>query len=483
MIAPANEMSTPTADLAMRRVRRVHLVGIGGSGMSGIAEVLLNLGYVISGSDIAESDVIARLRKLGADIAIGHQAPQVEKSDVAVVSSAISVDNVEWRRALDLGIPVVPRAEMLAELMRFRYGIAVAGAHGKTTTTSMIASTLAAGGADPTFIIGGCLRGTDASARLGRGRYLVAEADESDASFVHLQPMLAVVTNLDADHLENYDGDFDKLFDTYLKFVHNLPFYGRVIYCADDPTLRRAQSAFARPSFSYGFSPNADFHISNFVQEGLQSRFTVHRPQRSPLHLRLGLPGRHNVQNATAAVAVAAEEEIDDTALAEAIASFAGVDRRFQVRGPYSIGDGDIMLVDDYGHHPTELGVVMEVARQLWPERRLLMMFQPHRYTRLRDLYEDFVSMLSRVDALLMLDTYAAGEAPIKGADSRSLCRSLRLRSSLEPVFVANRDEILDQLMRMLRPGDVLLTQGAGDIGALVPELVALLSDIDGGVS
>lgn len=476
MIAHPGEASMPTAELAMRRVRRVHLIGIGGSGMSGIAEVLLNLGYVISGSDTAGSDAITRLRKLGADVAIGHRAPQVERSDVVVVSSAISAENIEWRRALDLGIPVVPRAEMLAELMRFRYGIAVAGAHGKTTTTSMIASTLAAGGADPTFIIGGCLRGTDASARLGRGRYLVAEADESDASFVHLQPMLAVVTNLDADHLENYDGDFDRLLDTYVQFVHNLPFYGRVIYCADDKVLQRAHAAFGRPSYSYGFSPDADFHISDFVQEGLQSHFTVHRPQRSPLRLRLGLPGRHNVQNATAAVAVAAEEEIDDTALAASMASFAGVDRRFQVRGPYPMDDGDVMLVDDYGHHPTELDVVMGVVRQVWPERRLLMVFQPHRYTRLRDCYEDFVAVLSRVDALLMLDTYAAGEAPIKGADSRSLCRSLRLRSSLEPVFVAERDEVVEQLMRMSRPGDVLLTQGAGDIGALVPRLVERLT-------
>jgi UDP-N-acetylmuramate--alanine ligase len=456
----------------MRRIRCIHFVGIGGAGMCGIAEVLLNQGYQISGSDLKQSNVTERLVSLGAKVYIGHQESNIAEADVLVVSTAIDESNPEIKSALENRIPVVRRAEMLAELMRFRHGIAVAGTHGKTTTTSMVTSVLAEAELDPTFVIGGKLNSAGTNARLGDSRYLVAEADESDASFLHLQPMVSIVTNIDADHMSTYGGDFEVLKNTFVDFLHNLPFYGLAVVCIDDDTVRELLPRISRQTITYGFSDDADYRATNLSQQGLFTHFTVHRPGgRSDLDITLRMPGKHNVLNALATIAVADDEGVSDAAIVTALEKFAGVGRRFTVCGEFGCGEGDVMLVDDYGHHPRELEVTLDAIRKGFPERRLVMVFQPHRYTRTRDLYEDFVRVLSGADVLILMDVYPAGEKPIAGADGRALCGSIRQRGAVDPIFI-ERDESLEQpLKSVLQAGDLLLTQGAGDIGSLAVEL------------
>ncbi|HQQ61957.1 MAG TPA: UDP-N-acetylmuramate--L-alanine ligase [Pseudomonadales bacterium] len=455
----------------MRRIRRIHFIGIGGAGMCGIAEVLLNQGYVIAGSDLREGPVVARLRNLGADIAIGHSAENIRNADVVVVSTAIDQENPELLAARAGRVPVVRRAEMLAEIMRYRHGIAIAGAHGKTTTTSIIASVLAEGGRDPTYVIGGLLNSSGSNAALGTSRYLVAEADESDASFLHLQPMVSVVTNIDADHMETYGGDFRKLQQTYVQFLHNLPFYGVAVVCIDDKPVCEILADIGRPTITYGFSEQADFRIVDVKQDKMKSTFTVLRPEHAPITVTINLPGLHNVQNATAAIAVATDEGIEDAAIVRALEKFQGVGRRFQVQGEYPVGHGSAMLVDDYGHHPREVDSVISAVRKGWPERRLVMIYQPHRYTRTRDLYEDFVQVLSKVDVLILLDVYAAGEAFIAGADSRALARSIRQRGNVDPIFADSIDAVPALLAPLVQAGDIVVTQGAGNVGSLAVTL------------
>ena len=456
----------------MRRIGQIHFIGIGGAGMCGIAEVLLNQGYAISGSDAKASGVTQRLEKLGVSIGIGHHSDNLAGADVVVCSTAIPQDNPELLYAREHRIPVVPRAEMLAELMRYRHGIAVAGTHGKTTTTSLLASVLGEAQLDPTFIIGGVLNSAGANAGLGESRYLVAEADESDASFLHLQPMVAIVTNIDADHMSTYGGDFSKLENTFVEFLHNLPFYGLAVLCIDDPVVERLLDQVSRPLVTYGFSDNADYRISDLVMSKMQSSFTVQRPDGLPdLSLTLNIPGRHNVLNATAAVAVATDEKVDDAGICAGLQKFQGVGRRFEVYGEYPVGDGTVLLVDDYGHHPTEVAATVAAVREGWPERRLLMLYQPHRFSRTRDLYEDFVEVLSTVDQLLLLEVYSAGEDVITGADSKSLCRSIRQRGAVEPVYVTGIEQAPEVLSRVARAGDIILTQGAGDVGTLAKTL------------
>jgi UDP-N-acetylmuramate--alanine ligase len=464
--------------LAMRRVERIHFVGIAGAGMVGIAEVLLNEGYTVSGSDIAPNAVTERLAQLGAVVHFGHSASYIAGASVVVVSSAINSDNVEVNAARELRIPVVRRAEMLGELMRFRHGIAVAGTHGKTTTTSLLASIFAEAGADPTFVIGGLLNSAGANARLGAGRYLIAEADESDASFLHLQPLTSVVTNIEADHMDTYQGDFEKMKETYLEFCHNLPFYGVAVICLDDPVLRKLIPQIGRTTLTYGFSADADFVITDFYQKGTQSEFTITDPNAQQRQVVLNLPGKHNALNATAAFALALDEGIDETAILKALRQFEGIGRRFQQYGEFDTGNGKVLLVDDYGHHPTEVAVTIAAVRAAWPERRVVMAYQPHRYSRTRDLYEDFIKVLSSVDTLLLLEVYAAGEAPITGADSRSLCRSIRTRGQLDPIYVATPAELASNIADVLQDGDVLITQGAGNIGFLVKQLAAMKLNI-----
>jgi len=463
----------------MRRINCIHFVGIGGSGMSGIAEVLLNLGYAVQGSDLKASATTRRLESLGARVLVGHDAGNVANADVVVVSSAINAENPEVAQALAQRIPVVKRAEMLGELMRFRYSIAVAGTHGKTTTTSLVASVLAEGGEDPTFVIGGRLKSADTNARLGAGRYLVAEADESDASFMHLQPMIAIVTNVDADHLGTHGGDFDRLKQSFVEFLHNLPFYGLAVVCSDDAEAAGLIPQIARPYLTYGFDEHADVRAVNVVRHGGQSSFDVLRPGgRASLPVTLNLPGRHNVLNALAAIAVATELEIDDGAIQRALAGFQGIDRRLQVLGDVAVDSGRVTLVDDYGHHPTEVAATLEAARQGWPDRRLVLVFQPHRYTRTRDLLDDFAQVLSTADALLVAEVYPAGEAPIAGADSKALCRAIRGRGRVEPVLLRTLDELPQALAGILRDGDVVLTMGAGSIGAAAHDLPQALRDL-----
>ncbi|GGB68832.1 UDP-N-acetylmuramate--L-alanine ligase [Shewanella inventionis] len=455
----------------MRRIKRIHFVGIGGAGMGGIAEVLVNEGYQISGSDIAVNSVTERLHSLGAKIIIGHQAQSVENVDVVVVSTAINQQNPEIVAAKELRIPIVRRAEMLAELMRYRHGVAIAGTHGKTTTTSLIASVYGQAERDPTFVIGGLLNSAGTNARLGTSRYLIAEADESDASFLHLQPMVSVITNIEADHMDTYGGDFEKLKTTFVDFLHNLPFYGVAVMCIDDGVIRDIMPRIGRQVVTYGFSEDADVQAINFAQNGHQSSFTVKRHAKDDLDIVLNLPGQHNVLNALAAIAVATEDDIDDEAIVQALAEFEGIGRRFQHLGEFATPNGNVMLVDDYGHHPSEVLATIKAARAGWPDKRLVMAYQPHRYSRTRDLYEDFVDVLSQVDCLLLLDVYAAGEAPIPGADGRALCRSIRLRGQIDPIFVASPEQLAAVLPDVLQQGDLFLTQGAGNIGALSKEL------------
>lgn len=454
----------------MRRIRRVHFVGIGGAGMCGIAEVLKNQGYQVSGSDIVNSPVLDRLRQHGVSVTVGHLAESVQDADVVVSSSAIKDQNPEIIEARARRIPVVPRAEMLAELMRYRHGIAVAGTHGKTTTTSLIASIFAAAGLDPTFVIGGRLNAAASNARLGESRYLIAEADESDASFLHLQPLITVLTNIDADHLGTYGGDFEQLKKTYVEFLHNLPFYGLCVLCRDDPAALSIVPAVSRQLVTYGQAKQSDYRLIDYRQRSAQSEFRVARPgKQETLSLTLELPGLHYALNATAAVAVASEEGLSDSAIVDGIAGFAGVGRRFEIHGERMLDDhGTVLLIDDYGHHPTEVDANIEAIRAGWPERRLVMLYQPHRYTRTRDLYEDFVRVLSKVDLLLLTEVYTAGEDPIPGADGRSLCGSIRQRGKIDPVFVDEAEELPDLLATLLRDGDLLLVQGAGSIGRCI---------------
>jgi UDP-N-acetylmuramate--alanine ligase len=468
----------------MRRIKRIHFIGIGGVGMCGIAEVLLNQGYQISGSDLRQSSVTQHLINMGAEVFLGHQSENVDNVDVVVVSTAIDQNNPEIKNAMEKRIPIVRRAEMLAELMRFRHGIAVAGTHGKTTTTSLVTSILAQAKLDPTYVIGGRLNSSGTNARLGASRYLVAEADESDASFLHLQPMTSIVTNIDADHMETYGGDFGKLKQTFIDFLHNLPFYGLAVLCIDDDNVREILPQVARKFVTYGLSEDADFRAFDIVQEGLFTSFKVKRPDGAvDLVVRMRMPGVHNVLNALAAIVVAADEKVDDESIVHALENFAGVGRRFQVCAEVECTDtdgneGSVLFVDDYGHHPREVEVTLEAIRKGFPERRLVALFQPHRYSRTRDLYEDFVRVLSEPDVLLLMDVYPAGEKPIAGAEGRALCRSIRQRGAIDPVFVERDEDIAQVLSKVLKPGDLLLTQGAGDIGSLAINLTQQLVNI-----
>ena len=461
----------------MRRIGTIHFVGIGGSGMGGIAEVLLNLGYSVQGSDLKPNAVTERLQQLGARISIGHRPENAAGADVVVTSSAVATDNPEVQAALARRVPVVPRAEMLGELMRFRQSIAVAGTHGKTTTTSLVASVLAEGGLDPTFVIGGRLKSAGTNARLGAGQFLVAEADESDASFLHLQPMIAIVTNIDSDHLGTHGGDFARLCDSFVSFLHNLPFYGLAVLCQDDEHLRGILPRVGRPVVTYGLGDGADVRASNVRRERVRTLFDVTRPGRAaPLAVTLNMAGLHNVRNALAAIAVATELAVDDAAIVRALAGFQGIERRMQWLGAVQTAAGSIDIVDDYGHHPTEIAATLDALRQAWPGRRLVLAFQPHRYTRTRDLLDDFAGVLGNFDVLLVTEVYAAGEAPIKGADGRAICRAVRSRGKLEPVFV-NRVEYLATALRdVLRDGDVVVTMGAGHIGAVAHGLAEKLA-------
>ena len=465
----------------MRRIHCVHFIGIGGSGMSGIAEVMLSLGYAVQGSDLKPNKQTKRLESQGATVFIGHAKDHIKDADAVVVSSAVDETNPEVEAAREALLPVVQRAEMLAELMRFRYSIAVAGTHGKTTTTSLVASVLAEGGLDPTFVIGGRLKSADANARLGQGDYLVAEADESDASFVHLKPMLAIVTNVDADHMATYEGDLERLRDGFVEFLHNLPFYGLAVMCTDDPGVREIIGRIGRSVLSYGIDEPAEVRAQNIRYDGGVTRFDVVRSDAEPLAIELKLPGRHNVQNALAAIAVAGELSISDAAVVRALEKFEGIDRRFQTLGEVTTNAGKVMIVDDYGHHPTELRATLKAARTGWPDRRLVLVFQPHRYTRTRDLLDDFAQVLSEADVLILLDVYAAGEAPIAGADGRAVARAVRSRGAVEPVFVETLEELEPVLTGLLADGDLLLTMGAGDIGAYaqsLPERLARKPDL-----
>ena len=457
---------------SMGRIRCIHFVGIGGVGMGGIAEVMLNLGYDISGSDLNENAVTQHLSKLGANISFGHAAENLRDCDVVVVSTAVKKDNPEVVAAHEQRIPVVPRAEMLAELMRFRYGIAVAGTHGKTTTTSLVASVMAEGDFDPTFVIGGRLNSAGTNARLGESHYLVAEADESDASFMHLQPMMAVVTNIDADHMETYGGDFENLRQTFIEFLHHLPFYGLAILCIDDDEVRNVIPQINRPIVTYGFSEDADIRATDLRQEGNKTFFTVSKADDHHwLDITLNMPGEHNVLNALAAIAVANEVGVDAQAIQKALLKFEGIGRRFEINGEYQVGTAKVLHIDDYGHHPREVEATIQAIRSGWPENRLVVAFQPHRYTRTRDLFEDFTAVLSGVDALVLLEVYSAGETPIAGADGRSLARAIRVRGQVEPVFVEDINDLATTLKGVLKDGDILLTLGAGSVGAAAQKL------------
>jgi UDP-N-acetylmuramate--alanine ligase len=459
------------------KVRRIHFIGIGGSGMSGIAEVLANLGYQVSGSDLSENAATRRLGAYGVKVFANHDPRHVEGADAVVVSSAVQADNPEVIAARDKHIPVVPRALMLAELMRLKQGIAIAGTHGKTTTTSLVASVLAEGGLDPTFVIGGRLTAAGSNARLGAGDFIVVEADESDASFLHLQPVIAVVTNIDEDHMDTYEHDFAKLKQAFVQFLQNLPFYGSAILCADDPHVREILPFVSKPVLTYGTSAEAMVRAEDIRHDGGRMRFRARREKAAALDVVVNLPGRHNVLNALAAIAVATELGISERAILKALAEFRGVGRRFQKYGEISLAGeqgetaGAFTLIDDYGHHPAEMAATLEAARGAFPGRRIVLAFQPHRYTRTRDLFEDFVKVLSTADALLLAEVYPAGEAPIVAADSRTLARALRVFGKVEPVFVEDIAGMPDAIMRTALDGDVVLTMGAGSIGNVAGQL------------
>lgn len=461
------------------RVKHIHFIGIGGVGMGGIAEVLLNLGYRVSGSDLQENSLIQHLRRLGARIMIGHHADHLQTADVVVVTTAVSADNIELVAAREQRIPVVPRAEMLAELMRFSYGIAVAGTHGKTTTTSLTAALLSEGELDPTFVIGGRLNSAGTNARLGTGRYLIAEADESDASFLYLQPMIAVVTNIDDDHMATYEGDFEKLKATFLEFLHHLPFYGLAVLCIDDEVVDSILPEITRPVTTYGEDARADFRISDIKQFQGQSEFTVNETGSGlQYRIRLNMPGLHNVLNATAGLAIARSLGVEVAVCQRALLKFDGVGRRFNILGEKQIADGNVLLIDDYGHHPTEIAATIAACRGGWADRRLVVIFQPHRYTRTRDLFDDFARVLSMVDVLIVLEVYPAGETKIPGADARSLCRAIRLRGQVEPVLAEDTQALFSVLPGLLQDKDLLLTLGAGDVGTIAKTLEQQLEEL-----
>ena len=457
----------------MRQVSRIHCVGIGGSGMAGIAEVLLNLGYQVSGSDLGDTAVTRHLSSLGAVIRQGHAAEAVQGADVVVRSTAVGAENPEVRAANAARIPVIRRAEMLAELMRFRFGIAIAGTHGKTTTTSLTAAVLAEGDLDPTFVVGGRVKSRGSNAQLGAGPYLVAEADESDASFLHLTPMIAAVTNIDADHLETYGGDFSKLVDSFVEFLHFLPFYGLAVLCADDPHLAALIPTLGRPVRSYGLEPGADIRAIDLRADAGGTRFTVTGAATQDFTIRLNLPGRHNVLNALAAIAIGRELGVAPEKIQAALDGFEGIARRCDALGELRLAQGQALLIDDYGHHPREIACTIAAMRESYPGRRLVVAFQPHRYSRTRDLLDDFAEVLGAADVLLMSEVYAAGEQPIPGADGRSLARAVRLRGDVEPIFVPDLEELPRRLAGVLQDQDVLLTLGAGSIGGLAQRLAA----------
>ncbi|MDH3342132.1 MAG: UDP-N-acetylmuramate--L-alanine ligase [Gammaproteobacteria bacterium] len=465
-------------DSFMRRIRKVHFVGIGGAGMSGIADVMNTLGYEVSGSDIADNTTTRGLQSVGIKVFQGHEASNVQSVDVVVTSTAINAENPEVIEARELRIPIVPRAEMLAELMRFSHGIAIAGTHGKTTTTSLVTSVLAEGGLDPTYVIGGKLNSSSVHASLGSGKYLVAEADESDASFLYLQPMLAAVTNIDADHLPTYHNDFERLREAFIEFLHHLPFYGLAVVCVEDEEVRNILPKITRPVIRYGIEQEADVYASNIKHKGMQTCFDVTLPERElPLAITLNMPGDHNVLNALAAIAIAHELGVKDEAIQSALARFEGVGRRMNLYGDIQTPAGTITLVDDYGHHPTEVAATLQAVRTGWPEKRLVLVFQPHRYTRTRDLFEDFTDVLADVDVLLLTEIYAAGEEHIAGADGRSLCAAIRARAKVNPIFVKDIDEVADSLSAVIQDGDIVLTLGAGSIGRVAEELPGLLQE------
>ncbi len=470
------DIQRPTQLLGV--IKKIHFVGVGGTGMSGIAEVLSNLGYDVSGSDIKESAVTKRLQQQGVTVHIGHTKDNVKNVDVVVTSTAVDKKNKEVKAAYANKIPVIPRAEMLAELMRFRFGIAVAGTHGKTTTTSLTASILAEGGLDPTFVIGGRLNSAGTNAKLGLGQYLVAEADESDASFLHLQPMMAVVTNIDQDHMETYGGSYQRLKETFLEFLHHLPFYGLAVMCLDDPGVQEILNEIAKPVKTYGVHEDADVRATDIKQKGMQTSFTVERwGDHKPLHVTLNMPGWHNMLNALASIAIATRLDVDDQAIIKSLETFKGIGRRFQLNGDIVLGDGRISLVDDYGHHPREVAATLEAMRQAWPDRRKVVVFQPHRYTRTRDLFEDFVEVLSTVDFLILLDIYTAGEDEIVGANGQALSSAIRMRGQVNPVFVKDRNELAAILAGIVQKDDVVLTMGAGSVGQIAAELPEQLAN------
>jgi len=460
----------------MRRIDTIHFVGIGGSGMGGIAEVLLNLGYRVQGSDLKPNSITRRLTELGVRVMEGHAAENIRGADVVVVSSAVPPDNPEVAAAIAARIPAVQRAEMLGELMRFRYSIAVAGTHGKTTTTSLVASVLAEGGTDPTFVIGGRLVSAGSNARLGTGRYLVAEADESDASFTHLQPLIAVVTNVDNDHLASHGGSLEHLEQSFLEFLHNLPFYGLAILCLDDERVRELLPRVARPVTTYGLDAVADVRAINITRRGLETDFEVVRASGAPLRVTLALPGLHNVRNALAAIAVATELEIEDAAICRALAGFQGISRRLEHVADVMTAVGRVTILDDYGHHPTEIAATLEALRQGYPDRRVVLAFQPHRFTRTRDLIDDFAKVLSDAEVLLVTEVYAAGEPAIPGCDGRAICRAVRTRAQVEPIFVERVEDLPGALEGVIRADDVIVTMGAGHINTVAHQLPEALA-------
>ena len=464
--------------LRMGRVQHIHFVGIGGAGMSGIAEVLHNLGYRVSGSDRSQSYVTQRLAGLGMDVRVGHDAASLAGCDVVVLSSAIGDDNPEIQAAIEHMIPVVPRAEMLAELMRFRFGVAVAGTHGKTTVTSLVTTLLAGAGLDPTYVIGGRLNATGVNAQLGSSRFLVAEADESDASFLYLQPMLAVVTNIDADHMATYGNDFGRLKKAFIEFLHHLPFYGQAVVCIDDPVISELLGEISRPLVTYGMDEAAEVSAAAIRYETTRTHFIVRQKTFEDLEITLNLSGAHNVRNALAAIAVARELGVPDGSIQASLSGFAGIARRFQVYGDRAVENGRIFMIDDYGHHPSEIRAVLNAIRSGWPGQRLVMIFQPHRYSRTHDLFEEFVKVLSdEPDILVLLDVYSAGEAPIAGADTKDLSRAIRARGRIDPILTGSMGEIETLLPGLLHDRDVLLTMGAGDVGNVAVRMSELLPE------
>ncbi|PJD95888.1 MAG: UDP-N-acetylmuramate--L-alanine ligase [Legionella sp.] len=455
----------------MGHVKQIHFIGIGGVGMCGIAEMLHNEGYRITGSDLGDGAGVQRLKSLGITVFSGHKLEHVKGADVVVRSSAVDMNNPEVLEARKLMIPVIPRAAMLAELMRFRHGIAIAGTHGKTTTTSLVSSLLAEGGLDPSYVIGGKLNSSGVNAQLGKSSYFVAEADESDASFLFLKPMMAVVTNIDADHMETYEGDFDKLRTTFIEFLHHLPFYGLAVVCIEDEEIRRILPAIQRPTLTYGFTEEAHYRATDWVQKGMNSHFTVQRPApHKPLTIQFSYPGRHNVLNALASIAIATEVGVDDDSIIRALLKFQGVGRRFQMLGEKHFKYGSAMVIDDYGHHPQEILSTIDAFRKVWPDKRLIHVFQPHRYSRTQSLHHQFAEVLSMSDELLLLDIYSAGESAIPGVSSDSLAQEIREKD--KRVTMVNENSLKAKLDEFIKDGDVILMQGAGSVGQIALNLM-----------